>query len=71
MVAGGTEIFPAQPGTGPGIHHNHLPGLRNTWIFDPTITTTTTNPWTEVALMNYEPPIQRVTGGGRWYPTLI
>jgi galactose oxidase-like protein len=61
LVAGGTDDFPEQHG---GIHHDHFPGTRESWAFNPR-----TNAWTTLALMNPEPG--RTTGGGRWYPTLV
>lgn len=60
LTAGGTDAFPG----GAGIHHEHFPGLRDAWSFNPTTAT-----WIRVAAMNPEP--SRATGGGRWYPTLV
>lgn len=60
LTAGGTDAFPG----GGGLHHEHFPGLRDAWSFNPK-----TRTWTRVASLNPEPG--RTTGGGRWYPTLI
>jgi hypothetical protein len=45
-------------------HHGHFTGLRDAWVFDPGPET-----WTRVAYLNPEPG--KMTGGGRWYPTLV
>jgi hypothetical protein len=70
LVAGGTQDF---QNTVAGAHHDHFPGLRNTWVFDPI-----TRKWTEVEPMNRGPlstdpktPKDAEKTGGRWYPTLI
>jgi hypothetical protein len=60
LTAGGTDAFPG----GGGIHHEHFPGVRDAWSFNPS-----TRSWTRVASMNPEPG--RTVGGGRWYPTLV
>jgi hypothetical protein len=58
-----------------GIHHDHAPGLRSTWIFDPN-----TSRWTQGIDMNegpLRPPLNPrdtpdpTKTGGRWYPTLV
>jgi len=59
VVAGGTERFPL-PDSNPDPHHDHSPGLRNTWLFEPSTPPGGTF-WSEAA------PMQ----GGRWYPTLL
>lgn len=64
VVAGGTERFPLPPSTPgsppPPLHHDHFPGLPNTWLFDPA-PPPGTKFWAETSLMR----------GGRWYPTLL
>jgi hypothetical protein len=61
LVAGGTEDWPG----GGGEHDVHFPGLRECWIFNPSM-----NTWIQVASMNFQPG-QANAGGGRWYPTLV
>ena len=54
LVAGGTAAYAL--GTGPGIHHDHWPGIADAWLYDDRVSR-----WIKLASMH----------GGRWYPTLI
>jgi hypothetical protein len=59
VVAGGTERFPLPLGD-PDFHHDHFPGLRDTWLFEPSAPSGSKY-WAKTASMR----------GGRWYPTLV
>jgi hypothetical protein len=72
LVAGGTERFDFA-GDPAEFHHEHFPGLRDTWIFDPW-----SKSWRRAASMNKrkhtddpKTPRDPEKTGGRWYPTLI
>lgn len=71
LVAGGTQLFPADA-VGGGHGHgeaNHFPGHRHCWIYDPHARS-----FAQVAPLNPEigrpPAADDIPGGGRWYPTL-
>jgi hypothetical protein len=59
VVAGGTERFPLPAGD-QDFHHDHFPGLPDTWLFEPA-SPPGTKFWSKAPSMR----------GGRWYPTLI
>jgi hypothetical protein len=67
LVVGGTEVFAEED---PGIHHQHMPGLKDSWIYDPFSRT-----WIRVSPLNEFPQfINRKNPGdtgGRWYPTVV
>ena len=69
LVAGGTEIF---VGHDPGLHHDHMPGLRDSSVYDPFA-----HAWFPIAPMSDPTPrFPHPTNpagprGGRWYPTLV
>ncbi len=61
LVAGGTEAFDRVAGE----HHDgHFIGIREASVF-----VTGEGRWRTTGPLNFEPG--RVTGGGRWYPTLV
>jgi len=59
LVAGGTERFPLPTGN-PDFHQEHFPGLRDTWLFEPS-TPPGGKYWSKTSSMEH----------GRWYPTLV
>ena len=70
LVAGGTEVFVGQA---PGIHHDHMPGLRDASTYDPWA-----RMWSAIEpMIDPFPKFPRPGShllrpeGGRWYPTLV
>jgi hypothetical protein len=70
LVAGGTELFVHEV---TGAHHEHFPGLHDSWIFDGVA-----RRWTSVAPMTSSGQLEAFRTaplppgpGGRWYPMLV
>ena len=68
LLGGGTEEWTTEVAAGGDPHGHaaagHFRGLVDCWRFDPT-----TETWTRVGDMLPQPG--QITGGGRWYPTLL
>ncbi|MBI3537988.1 MAG: DUF1929 domain-containing protein [Chloroflexi bacterium] len=67
LVAGGTHEYDVYPDP---LQLHPFRGLRGAAIFNSNFKSGT-NPWTEMAPMNFQRDSNPPSGGGRWYPTLL